>query len=1389
MSTARTLVTDTVATVGGLLPYDLLVRIKEGKEQTGSKPADYRLYAKGDSVRDAAERSWGYLRGVWAAYQDALARDGADADPGVHAVGVTTERWLLPLFEQLGFGALTPVSTPGLPSHDGEKDFEVSHHWAHVPVHLTGWNVPLDTRTTELAKQAPQSMVQEYLNRSADSTLWGVLSNGRQLRLLRESASLTGAAFIEFDLRAIFDGDRSDDFVLLWRLLHRTRFEPRAEGEPAATCPLEKWRTEAIDSGTRALKELRKGVERALTVIGTGLITHPDNADLREALRTTRVKNVRDDLHPALLRLAYRLLFLFVTEDRDLLLHPDATEQARETYEKYFSTARLRRVARRTGTLHGDQWQALQLVITGLGTPGGRPELGLPALGGLFEPTATDAILDGLSLSNQSLYEAVRALSEVYDAKLGRPRKVDYRHLGADELGSVYESLLELEPRLGEGNEYVLAKLDGNDRKTSGSYYTPSPLIDCLLDSTLDPVIDQAVRSGTTQKEREDALLALTVCDPACGSGHFLVAAARRIARRLAEIRTDDPEPSAEDVRHALRDVIARCVYGVDLNKMAVELAKVSLWIEAMEPGRPLTFLDAHIKHGNGLLGTTPKLLAGGLPDDAFKPLEGDEPKHVTDLKKRNAAERTAWKVALRHGANQDALFAEEEVLAESNAEFGEKVSAITGTDSQELEDVQNQAKAYRELTTSPDYIRALELADAWCAAFVWKKTKTATPPALTTKSLLTLHSEDGGESLPHGTVEEVVRLREEYRFFHWHLEFPEVFRVPADAGAPGVDERTGWKGGFSCVLGNPPWERVKLQEQEFFATRDEKIANAANKAARERMIDALAESKEETDRALHTEFIDARRLSEGVSHLLRDSGRFQLAGRGDVNTYAVFAEAASLGIAPTGRLGLVLPTGIATDATTAPFFSDLVRTARLASFLDFENEAFILSRDVDHRVRFSLLTATGVGARVDEASFAFGTRYMEDLDGRRFAMPPEEILLVNPNTGTLPVFRTRRDAEITLGIYRRVPVLMKEPDENGWGGTNPWGLTFMTMFHMSNDSHLFRGKQELTDEGWQLTGNVFTRIDEEGKTRRYLPLYEAKMLHHFDHRLGTYEGQTQAQANVGTLPRVTPEQHDDPDFAPLPRYWVPEQDVDSGKRDKKGNRIMWAGVETRLAERDWYSPWLMGFRKICRSTDRRTVLSFLFPAVGLGDSANLMLPTAEGHAAALYANTTSFVLDYVLRQKLAGTNLNFFQFQQLALLPPSAYEETAPDGAGAVGDWLDQRVLELTYTATDMAPLARALGDQGAPFQWSEGRRELLRAEVDAAFFHLYGVSRVDVEYIMDTFSVVRREDEAAHGGAYRTKDLILDIYDRMNEARATGDEYRTVLDPPPGKGPRHAA
>ncbi|RKN08187.1 Eco57I restriction-modification methylase domain-containing protein [Streptomyces radicis] len=1376
MSLAKTIVTDSVLTVGGLLPPDMLTRVRDGKDVPGAHPKDYGLFAVNDTVRDAAERSWAYLKGVWTAYQEALGKDGALDTTGIPAVGVTVERWLLPLFEQLGYGRLPDALAEGLPSADGEKRFRVSHVWQAVPVHLTGWNVELDRRTPSLPGPAPQSLLQEYLNRSGPDTLWGVLSNGRLLRLLRDSTSLVGSAYVEFDVEAIFEGDRFADFLLLWRLTHRSRFEPRGESGVAA-CWLEKWRTEAIASGTRAMEQLRLGVEKALVTLGSGFIQHRDNAEFRRKLDESEV-TVRA-MHPALLHLVYRLLFLFVAEDRGLLIPDDAPAEARERYEKYFSTARLRRTAtRRTGGPHGDQWHALRLVLEGLGQEGGRPELGLPGLGGLFERAEADAVLDDLELPNEALYTAVKALSVVIDPKLNRPRRVDYRHLGAEELGSIYESLLELVPRFNPvANTFELRTLAGNERKTTGSYYTPSSLIDCLLDSALDPVIDDAVKSGATREEQEAALLRLTVCDPACGSGHFLVAAARRIAKRLAAVRTDSPEPSAEATRTALRDVISRCVYGADLNPMAVELAKVSLWIESLEPGKPLSFLDSHIKHGNGLVGATPKLLAEGLPDDAFKPIEGDEKKWVTGLRKRNQAEREAWKARLA-GVHQGELFGATTALAASNVKLGKAAAGITTARNDKLEYVHKQRDAYAELMEGPDseYVRERDLADAWCAAFVWEKTEEARPPALTLEGLLGLR-EGGWKKLPEGTREKVAELRNAYRFFHWHLEFPDVFSVPDDpdaSSAVGVDERTGWGGGFSCVLGNPPWERVKLQEQEFFATRSEKIATAANKAARERLIRALATSEEPAERALLKDFVAAKRQAEGVSHLLRDSGRFPLAGRGDVNTYAVFAETASLGIASHGRFGLVLPTGIATDATTAPFFSDLVRSARLASFLDFENEAFLLSRAVHHSVRFCLLTVAGREERVREASFAFGTRYMEDLPSRRFSMPPEEILLVNPNTGTLPVFRSRRDAEITLGIYRRVPVLIREGDPEG----NPWGLSFMRMFDMSNDSHLFRTQEQLAVEGWTLNGNVFER---DGK--RYLPLYEAKMLHHYDHRLGTYERQTEAQANMGTLPRVTAEQHDDPGFVPMPRYWVPEFDVETGKRDRKGNPVKESGVASRLAEREWYRGWLMGWRDIARGTDTRTTMLTALPPYGVGHTYPLLFPEDATAAALLQTCLSSFAFDYAIRQKIAGTHLTYGYLYQLPVPQPAELGVLH-----VADDWIMLRVAELAYTSHDMADYACDLGDDGPPFRWHEPRRELLRAELDAAFFHLYGLDRDEVEHVMETFPIVKREDEATHG-TYRTKDLILDIYDRMAEARVTGTPYQTILDPPPGQGPRHPA
>jgi len=1033
-----------VRVAGGLLPAELLSRIATGG-LGGQASADYHL-APGETVREAANRAWAYLTGVWATYRQA-AEKLPETDRGTT---LTRERWLGILLRELGYGRVPTAPAGGLTA-DG-KQLPVSHVWEHVPMHLLGHRIDLDRRTPGVAGAAtssPQSMVQELLNRS-DAHLWAVLSNGLTLRLLRDSTSLVGSAYIEFDLEAIFDGDLFADFLLLFSVCHQSRLEVRDPEKGAASCWLEAWRTESLESGSRALNQLRDGVIQAITTLGTGFLAHPANADLRDGLAEGSLRI--EDVNHGLLRVVYRLLFTFVAEDRGLLLAPDAALTARQRYRDYFSTERLRRTARRRrGTRHADQWRALNLVWDGLGSVDGRPELGLVGVGGLFEPGALD-LFSGCDLSNEALLRAVRHLSLVEEPGSKMKRVVDYRNLGAEELGSIYEALLEFVPSWDAGRRvFELLSAAGNDRKSTGSYYTPTSLIDCLLDSALDPVLDRA----EGEPDPEAALLELTVCDPACGSGHFLVAAARRIAKRVAAIRTGDPEPPPERVREALADVVGRCIYGVDLNPLAAELAKVSLWLETLDPGRPLAFLDAQIKVGNSLIGAIPALLAEGVPNEAFAALEGDDKKLTSALKRQNDVEL----------AGQDDLFGDAGPTLDARL-AGELEELLGSGRAVSLADVHARAQRLKALEANPALQQQRLVADAWCAAFVWPK-RPGAAKAITDGSLRAL---ERGETLPEATMATLHGLAAEYRFFHWHLEFPHIFRPGGPADGPG------WRGGFDVVLGNPPWERVKLQEQEFFAVRDPQIAAAPNAAARKRLIQAL----EVSNPSLHNAYLSALRRAAGESHLLRVSGRYPLTGRGDINTYAVFAEACRLLVNDRGRMGIIVPTGIATDATTQFFFKDLVAHGSLATLYDFQTGPSLWS-DIGHaRYKFCLLTTVGRGERIAAAQFSFFNRSVQDLHAHdsRFELTPEEIQLLNPNTGTCPIFRTRRDAEITLGIYRRVPVLINENDPvNG----NPWGIKFMTLFHMSNDSHLFHTRDELAADGWTLNGNVFERSLDGG--------------------------------------------------------------------------------------------------------------------------------------------------------------------------------------------------------------------------------------------------------------------------------------------------------------------
>ncbi|MBE0448016.1 MAG: N-6 DNA methylase [Actinobacteria bacterium] len=1330
----------TIKTEGAILPADLLQRIAEGdRSLTGLTPDDYHL-DKGDKINEAINRSWNRLLGAWTSFQHAVEKL-PESDP---ATTPTRERWLLPLFRELGYGRLLASKSVEIDN----KTYSISHGWHHTPIHLVGCHIDLDKRTAGVAgaaRTSPHSMVQEFLNRS-DDNLWGFVSNGYRLRILRDNVSLTRQTFVEFDLKAMMDGEVYADFSLLWLLCH----ESRVEAERPEECWLEKWSRSAQEQGTRALEQLRSGVEDAITSLGQGFLAYPANQALRQKLKSGELD--KHDYYRQLLRLVYRLLFLFVAEDRNLLLDPNADQEAKNRYIKFYSTAKLRRLAvRQRGTRHPDLFYSLKLVMGKLGADTGCPELGLPVLGGfLFSDDATPDI-DACDISNHDLLKAVRQLAfTVYNNAL---RPVDYKNLGAEEFGSVYESLLELHPVLNtDAATFELATASGHERKTTGSYYTPTSLITSLLDSALDPVLGEAMGKPDPEK----AILELKVCDPACGSGHFLIAAAHRMAKKLATVRTGDEEPAPEALAAALRDVIGHCIYGVDLNPMAVELCKVNLWIESIEPGKPLSFLDHHIQCGNSLLGTTPALMVDGIPDAAFNPIEGDDKAFAGKYKKRNKEQRET---------GQQSLFDD---TGEAWIKLGDLAKSVIELDlipDDSIEGVREKQAQYESLVKSSSYLYGRFLADTWCAAFLWKKVETKDLPYPITEEAFR-RIEKNPHYVPVWMRDEVRRLAEQYKLFHWHLVFPDVFRIPS-AGELADNAQAGWSGGFDVVLGNPPWERIKLQEKEWFASRRPDIANAPNAAARRRMIAALKDE----DPALYEAFLDSKRQTEGESHLIRSSGRFPLCGRGDINTYAIFAETKRMILGPTGRVGCIVPSGIATDDTTKLFFQDLMDTRSLVSLYDFENREKLFPA-VDSRMKFCLLTLTGSERPAKSgAEFAFFALSTNDLldDWRRFTLSAEEIALLNPNTRTCPIFRSKRDAELTKSIYRRVPVLIKEgpPEEN------PWGISFLRMFDMANDSHLFRTREQLDADGWTLDGNIFVReisrgdrISDKasGKTsaaedysEKYLPLYEAKMLHHFDHRWATYEG-TETRD-------VTLTEKKDPEFVVLPRYWVPDVEV-----------------ENRLADK-WDQEWLLGWRDITNTTNERTVIAGILPRVGVGHTCPLMLIKVEDVTliALLISNLSSLAFDFTSRQKVGGTHLTYGYLNQLPVLLPSAYRtKDLWLNERELKRWLLPHAIELLYTTWGLEGFASNLGHSGPPFRWDEERRFLLRCELDAAYFHLYGIERDDVDYIMETFPIVKRKDEAAYK-EYRTKRVILEIYDAMAEAIKTGQPYQTILDPPP--------
>jgi hypothetical protein len=1306
----------TVRAEGAILPTDLLQRIVDNdNDLDGLTPAAYHLL-EGEKLNEAINRSWSRLRGAWASFQGALERlPESDA-----ATKVTRDRILLPLFQELGYGRLTTTRAIEIEG----KAYPISHLWQNTPIHLVGYRVDLDKRTAGVAgaaRSSPHSLVQEFLNRS-DDHLWAFVSNGRRLRILRDNASLTRQAYVEFDLEAMMAGEVYADFVLLWLLCHQSR----VEAEKPEQCWLEVWSKTADDQGKRALDALRDGVEAAIASLGQGFLTHSANRTLRHKLQSGELPT--QDYYRQLLRLVYRLLFLFVAEDRELLLDPNAEPAAKDRYTLYYSTARLRTLAeKRRGTRHSDLFHGLRLVMEKLSSRSGCPELALPALNGFLWSEEATSDLEVCQIANLDLLKAVRALAFITDQH-GR-RAVDYKNLQSEELGSVYESLLELQPELNiSAGTFELKTVGGNERKTTGSYYTPDSLVQCLLDSALDPVLDEAVR----QPDPEAAILALRVCDPACGSGHFLIAAAHRIAKRLAAVRTGDEEPAPEARYTAIRDVIGYCIYGVDINPMAVELCKVALCMEAVEPGRPLPFIEHHIRQGNSLLNATPRLIGRGIPDEAFKPIEGDDKSVCSQFRKRNKKEREKQQLTLVDPAQRPwewledvTVYAPELQPWKQLEEMAARMEELDDLPGDTLADIYLKQQKHRELLESTEYKFTSFRADVWCSAFVMRKVSDF--EYLMTEEVFRKIKQNPLNA-PKWLANEVAKLKAQYHFFHWHVAFPHIFQVPKHEEEAHQQEM-GWSGGFDVVLGNPPWEKLQTEELQFFAARNPAIASLRG-AIRKLAIKRL----QEVDPSLASAWAQQRRFDAAMIGFIRNSKSYPLTGVGKFNTFALFSEQNRKIASEQGRIGCIVPSGIATDDTTKLFFQDLIKKSALISLYDFENREEIFT-GVHRSYKFCLLTLHGsVRNPEDETEMVFFALQVEDIRNpeKNFTLSTKDFLNLNPNTLTCPTFRFQKDAEINKSIYRKIPVLLNESsDVKNFYKPKVWRL-----LNTTDDS------------------SNFVKLEDGYIKEGIIPVIEAKMIHQFDHRFSIYESDKNSEVKTRETSILEKE---NPDFLSTARHYIKD-----------------FFFRKRIAEEYCDKGWFFTARNIARSTDERTVISAILPKVASCEMTPYIEVGAGIESATFLCGVlNSFVLDYAARQKVGGTHLSYFILYQLPVVAPAEFDVF-------LIDFFANRVLELTYTSWDLQPFAQDCGYEGPPFKWDEDRRFLLRCELDAAYFHLYGIQRDDVDYIMETFPIVKRKDEKAHGH-YRTKDTILQIYDAMATAIASGQPYQTLLNPPP--------
>lgn len=1350
---------------GHLLSDDILHHIERENTLNGNRDQDFGMDI---SVSSAIDYVWSSLRNDWNFYKERANNERlVNKDPyGTRRARDLMER----LFQSLGYSLdrqATNIEVAG-------TNYDISytcHDLGKMPFIIIGEGISADGSIDTLdkcsldyrakggmRKKSAHATMLEYLN--ATENVYGIISNGQILRIIRNSGQLVKLTYIEFDLRRMLEEDKYTEFCLMFRLLHASRFRTSGD-EP---CVMERWFNMSIESGNRIRNGLSRAVQTTMETIGNAVLTSEGEGN--DALREAFVNGTMDatQLNKELIHFIYRLLFLFIIEDRGLVYQipdsPDAPDykqlcQWQDIYKKFYAASRLRHLSELAylkQRQYSDLWQGLMDTFHLFEPDTFGEKLGIKPLGGVLFGTETLHWLKQCQVSNKDLLAAFSALNE-YEDERQQKVKINYSSLDVEEFGSVYEGILEMRPFVQPGvtaSDWQFGFVGGLDRQSTSSYYTRPDLVQNLIKTTLEPVIKEKIAAKTTTEEKVKALLNMKVCDAASGSGHIVLAMARTIAWYICTLRTGEDNPASLDYRQALREVISRCVYAVDYNPDAVELCKVVLWIEGYCAGKPLSFLDHHIRCGNSVLGVSDlQMLIDGVPDKA---LTAEDKDTLKALKKMN---QEAVKAVNGILDNEPTLGLEDSFGVEnmSAAQIGlaDKIRFINYLPENTLEEEIIKQERWKELMESARVDCLRRACDIYTCAFyhtaqkdeLYKDNGGSNKELILeaevpyTKTVMRALQEinameclEKGKPLPTYYRQlsadfktEVKRMADEQRFFHWCVEFPEVFAANK---------------GFDVMCGNPPWDKLQMEEEKWFAGKNDNIVNAANQADRKKKIEKL----QAVDVDLYNEFIQACNGIASQSNFVKKSGRFPLTAVGKLELSSLFAE---LCISFSKEAwGLILPTGIAVNDSNKYFFSKLIDENRLVSLYDFENREKLF--EIDSRIKFCLITAgkAQTEPRIVSGGF-YLTRIDHLLDPRRiYTLRTDDFARFNPNTKLCPVFRTAKDANLTAKIYRNASILINDETNE-----NPWGIRFMMMFNMASASSLFYTRKQLDSMGGKLQGCSYS-VDND----IYVPLYEGKMFWHYNHHYAEFPNEYEVQKRPSSINSTLIGTLADSNSSITPWYWVKKSLIDERLTDKDRNgNVRW----------QWKHSYYIAFRDVARAADARTCIADLIPS------------------ACFAAMLSSLVFDYVARQKVGGSSMALFIMKQQPVLTPDQIPSTM--------QWqIVKRVAELCYFNHDMNGWASELWEEmneeqraelprlgtQQPWIYNPERRAVLQAELDAIFAHLYGLDTEDLRYILDpedvcgkgcineTFRVLK-DNEIRQYGEYRTKRLVLEAWNKF--------------------------